>query len=443
MRELEIVVGIDEAETPELVRARAADALGRRAGDLGGALVVRRSLDARKGRAPVYRLRLRVFDVGEVGASATTHVEGPANPATGVRRGVVVVVGAGPAGSFAARTLVRAGVGRVLVCELGKPVQARRHDIAALVRRGVLAPDSNYCFGEGGAGTFSDGKLYTRSKDRERVAAVLAALVGYGADPEIEIDSRPHVGSNHLPKILLGLRADLEARGVEYRWQAPLVDLVVGDGGRVRAVRLGGAAPEELACDAVVLATGHSARPVYELLARLGVALAPKAFAVGARVEHPQPLIDELQYGRAWARHPRLPAAFYQLTTQAESRGVYSFCMCPGGWVVDSSTEPGMLAWTLCRELEQLTELALAARAGQPLVEHFSRLRIWQSRQQLIQQALTRLPVGKIQQLWQLMARLDDAQRRFDTEQAWLMLQTIALGFRDGAPLPLLEVEPC
>ena len=344
MRELEIVVGIDEAETPELVRARAADALGRRAGDLGGALVVRRSLDARKGRAPVYRLRLRVFDVGEVGASATTHVEGPANPATGVRRGVVVVVGAGPAGSFAARTLVRAGVGRVLVCELGKPVQARRHDIAALVRRGVLAPDSNYCFGEGGAGTFSDGKLYTRSKDRERVAAVLAALVGYGADPEIEIDSRPHVGSNHLPKILLGLRADLEARGVEYRWQAPLVDLVVGDGGRVRAVRLGGAAPEELACDAVVLATGHSARPVYELLARLGVALAPKAFAVGARVEHPQPLIDELQYGRTWARHPRLPAAFYQLTTQAESRGVYSFCMCPGGWVVDSSTEPGMLA---------------------------------------------------------------------------------------------------
>ena len=214
--------------------------------------------------------------------------------------------------------------------------------------RGALVEDSNYCFGEGGAGTFSDGKLYTRTKDRRAVAEVLRVLVVHGADGSILVESRPHIGSNRLPKILLALRAALEAQGVSYLWNDPVVDIIPSEmGGRVAAVRLRSGA--ELVADAVVLAVGHSARPVYELCARRGVALEAKAFAVGARIEHPQPLIDRAQYGRA-AGHAALPAAFYHVTAHVPAqvpaggdRGVFSFCMCPGGWVVASATETGGL----------------------------------------------------------------------------------------------------
>jgi hypothetical protein len=256
----------------------------------------------------------------------------------------VVVIGSGPCGTFAALRAAEAGA-RVTVVELGKAVQPRRHDLARLVRRGELDVDSNYCFGEGGAGTFSDGKLYTRVKDRAAVDEVLAILVEHGADAAIRVDSRPHVGSNKLPLILQALRARLEGLGVTYRWSDPLVDLVVKHGGRVAGVTL--RSGDVLDADAVVLAVGHSARAVYELLDARGVAMEPKSFAVGARVEHPQPLIDRIQYGPGHG-HPRLPAAFYHVTAQvmsgARERGVWSFCMCPGGWIVDSSTEPEKLA---------------------------------------------------------------------------------------------------
>ena len=255
----------------------------------------------------------------------------------------MLVVGTGPCGTFAAARLLAAGA-QVTLVDVGKPVQPRRHDLAALTQRGELNVDSNYCFGEGGAGTFSDGKLYTRAKDKEGVRSVLCALVEHGADPEILVESRPHIGSNRLPKILLAQRADLEARGARYVWSDAVVDLLVTDG-RVVGARC--ASGRELQADAVVLAVGHSARAIYQRLHTLGVALEAKPFAVGARVEHPQPLIDRLQYGRVW-EHPKLPAAFYHVTAtvptpQAGDRGVYSFCMCPGGWVVDSSTEDGAL----------------------------------------------------------------------------------------------------
>jgi uncharacterized FAD-dependent dehydrogenase len=225
--------------------------------------------------------------------------------------------------------------------ELGRAVQPRRHDLARLVRRGELDTSSNYCFGEGGAGTFSDGKLYTRTKDREAVAEVLELLVEHGADPSIRVDSRPHVGSNKLPIILVAMRSHLESLGVRYHWSDPLVDLVVDGANRVRAARLASGA--ELPCDRLILAVGHSARDLYAALIACGVACVPKPFAIGARVEHPQPLIDRIQYGGAHG-HPRLPAAFYHVTATVEERGVYSFCMCPGGWIVNSSTEPERLA---------------------------------------------------------------------------------------------------
>jgi uncharacterized FAD-dependent dehydrogenase len=249
-----------------------------------------------------------------------------------------VVVGSGPAGTFAAQRLVSSGA-RVTLVEMGKPVQPRRHDLAALTQRGALDAQSNYCFGEGGAGTFSDGKLYTRVKDRRRVRSVLRSLVAHGADPRILVESRPHIGSNRLPKILVALRNHLETSGVEYLWGERVSSLLV-DGTRARGVAC--ASGREIAADAVVLAVGHSARSLYEALHAQGVALVAKPFAVGARIEHPQSFVDRAQYGSSW-QHPKLPAAFYEVKAQAAERGVYSFCMCPGGWIVDSSTEEGRL----------------------------------------------------------------------------------------------------
>jgi uncharacterized FAD-dependent dehydrogenase len=333
---VEVFLPLDESE--EALGETAARAAGIPHHEVARVEVLRRSLDARKGHPLGWRYQVRLIRIGEVAGSAEPKGLPPAPRAS--RPLTVVIVGAGPAGTFAALRLAEAGIAATLV-ERGKPVQPRRHDLKSLVARGELDPDSNYCFGEGGAGTFSDGKLYTRTKDRRAVEEVLKVLVRHGADPEIEIDWRPHIGSNRLPKILLALRADLEARGVHYIWSDPLVDLLI-ERGRMRAVRL--RSGQELPADAVILAVGHSARPIYELCYRRDIPLRPKPFAVGARIEHPQPLIDRIQYGRA-AGHPRLPPAFYHVTASIRGpgsgpeRGVYSFCMCPGGWVVAASTE--------------------------------------------------------------------------------------------------------
>ena len=325
-----LFVPLDESEPDAIARA-----LRKLAVDLPSirVTVLRRSLDARKGHPIGFHVEVALVREDEI--VAEERLPPPRRASTGLK---VIVVGSGPAGTFAADRLSEAGA-RVVMVEQGKAVQPRRHDLAALTQRGELSTTSNYCFGEGGAGTFSDGKLYTRSKDRMGVRTVLQTLTLHGADPDILIDSRPHIGSNRLPKILATQRAVLEQRGVDYIWDDAVVDLMVKDGA-VTGVRT--QAGRELAGDAVVLAIGHSARRLYEKLHARGVALEPKAFAVGARIEHPQPLIDRIQYGAACA-HPRLPAAFYQLTATVEGgggkRGVYSFCMCPGGWVVNSATE--------------------------------------------------------------------------------------------------------
>ena len=338
LRTLEVFAPLDEPEGDAV--AHAARVAGYDPAAVR-AVVMRRSLDARKGHPIGYRLEISIWPAD----AQTAEEEGEAlPPPVRARAGShVIVVGTGPCGTYAALRLTDAGA-RVTLVDIGKPVQPRRHDLASLTQRGELDPASNYCFGEGGAGTFSDGKLYTRTKDRRAVRSVLRALVDHGADREILVDSRPHVGSNRLPKILVGQRADLEMRGATYVWSDAVVDLVITEG-RVVGVRT--AAGRELVGDAVVLAVGHSARAIYTMLHARGVALEAKPFAVGARVEHPQPLIDRIQYGRAFG-HPRLPAAFYHLTAtvptpDAGDRGVYSFCMCPGGWVVDSSTEEGAL----------------------------------------------------------------------------------------------------
>lgn len=328
---VDIFVPLDDEDAP--VGPAVERALGWAKGSAGAVTVLRRSLDARKGRPLGYRLKVRAARAGE---AAATEAPAPARrtwPA-GRAKPRVVVVGSGPAGTWAALRLAQGGV-PVTILEQGKPVQPRRHDLAQITR-GRLAPTSNYCFGEGGAGTYSDGKLYTRAKDREGVAEVIGDLVRFGAPDEIAVESRPHVGSNRLPKVLTALRDHLEGTGTTYRFETEVAGLRV-ERGAVRAVVLAGG--DEIPADVVVLAVGHSARALYGWAAGAGVALERKDVAIGVRLEHPQPLIDRIQYGHA-AGHPRLPPAFYELATEAEGRGVYSFCMCPGGWIVPAATEP-------------------------------------------------------------------------------------------------------
>jgi uncharacterized FAD-dependent dehydrogenase len=329
---VDIFVPLDDEDAP--LGPAVERALGWARGSAGEVTVLRRSLDARKGRPLGYRLRVRAARAGEQAADAEAPPAVRRSWPAGKPPPRAVVIGSGPAGTWAALRLAQGGVAATIL-EQGKPVQPRRHDLAQITR-GHLAPLSNYCFGEGGAGTYSDGKLYTRAKDREGVAEVIADLVRFGAPAEIAVESRPHVGSNRLPKVLTALRTHLEATGATYRFDAEVAGLRL-ERGAVRAVRLAGG--DEVPADVVVLAVGHSARAFYGWAAGAGLALERKDIAVGVRLEHPQPLIDRIQYGRA-AGHPRLPPAFYELTTEGEGRGVYSFCMCPGGWIVPAATEP-------------------------------------------------------------------------------------------------------
>jgi len=262
-----------------------------------------------------------------------------------------VVVGAGPAGLLAASTLAEAGWPPILL-ERGKAVDERARDVSRLYREGVLDTDSNVCFGEGGAGTFSDGKLYTRVGDA-RVRVVMEALVARGADPDILVDNRPHLGTDRLVELMRSFRAHLEGLGVTFRFGAALEDLEIRDGALAGLVLRGG---ERLEARQAVLATGHSAREVWHRLAARGLPLELRPFAVGFRVEHPQALINDIRYGRGAPAD--LPAADYRLTYNepaGDRRGVYSFCMCPGGVVVTTPTHDGELC---------INGMSHASRAG-------------------------------------------------------------------------------
>jgi uncharacterized protein len=331
--EIEVELGLDEPDDDASLRAKAAATLGISQADLPPLGLRKRSIDARRGRV-VFRLLLELApEPRDLGAPHPIDVD---------TLGRVIIVGEGPAGLFCAYELARRGIGCTIV-DRGKTVQPRRRDLRGLNQMGTVDPDSNYCFGEGGAGTYSDGKLYTRSHKRGDCRDVLEVLALHGAPDAILTDARPHIGSNRLPRVITGIRERLEARGVAFRFGARVVELLTREEGaarRVVGIRLQDG--EELGADVVVLATGHSARDVYGVVADASVALEAKPFALGVRIEHPQSFINQVQYGRH-AEHPKLPNAAYRLAHTESGRGVFTFCMCPGGFVVPASTSEGEL----------------------------------------------------------------------------------------------------
>lgn len=297
---------------------------------------LKRSVDAR-GRNVVVKVLVEVVPPEEAQPTITYQKNYPdvskADP--------VIIVGAGPAGLFAAIRLIELGI-KPIVFERGKDVQSRRRDIAAINKDHVVNPESNYCFGEGGAGTYSDGKLYTRSKKRGDIRRVLEIFVAHGAHEDILFDAHPHIGTNKLPKIVAALRESIRQAGGEIHFETKVIDFIIQDGEMKGVKTQDGTSWKAVS---VILATGHSARDIFQLLDQRKVKIEAKPFALGVRVEHAQQLIDQIQYHCPVDRGRYLPASSYSLVHQAkvqgQERGVFSFCMCPGGFIVPAATAPG------------------------------------------------------------------------------------------------------
>ncbi len=295
--------------------------------------LVRKSIDSRKGRV-LYVLRYEIVEKNHYKPPSDEIVYRPVHQDAPR----VLIIGAGPCGYYAALRCIELGL-RPIVIDRGKDVQARRRDLKSIQQFGIVNPDSNYCFGEGGAGTYSDGKLYTRSTKRGDIIKALKILVQHGAAEEILTDAHPHIGSNKLPKIVAGIRETIINAGGEVRFNSRVIDFII-ENNVFRGVVLEDGS--ELTAGASVLCTGHSARDIYELCHKYNISIAFKPFAMGVRIEHPQALIDEIQYHRE-QRGEHLPAASYGLACQVNEHGVFSFCMCPGGLIVPASTSPGEL----------------------------------------------------------------------------------------------------
>ena len=323
-----------EAVNELSVKQCIANSEGVNSADVSGYIILKRSIDARGKQAwitltiqafikePYQQRALLSFRFKEI-----SHAEKK-----------VIVVGAGPAGLFAALKLIESGI-KPIILERGKDVRARRRDLAALNKEGEINPESNYCFGEGGAGTYSDGKLYTRSSKRGDVSRILNLFVYFGAEEKILYEAHPHIGTNKLPQIITAMRKKIIDCGGEFVFEKKVVDLVI-DNDRITGVKTSDGSSFE--SDAVMLATGHSARDIFQLLHLKKIQIETKPIALGVRVEHPQALIDSSQY-HCGIRSEFLPPASYSLVQQVDGNGVFSFCMCPGGIIAPAATSPGEL----------------------------------------------------------------------------------------------------
>ena len=306
---------------------------GLRANDITAVRILKRSIDARQ-RTIFVNLTVRVY-VNEM-PEKLEYVPTIYNNVEG--RPQVVVVGAGPGGLFAALRLIELGL-RPVVIERGKDVRERKKDLARIGREQRVDSESNYSFGEGGAGAYSDGKLYTRSKKRGNTEKILNVFCQHGASTSILVDAHPHIGTDKLPRVIENMRGTILACGGEVHFQTRMDALIVA-GDKVMGIETN---TGETFMGPVILATGHSARDVYRQLATQGIEMEAKGIAVGVRLEHPSHLIDQIQYHRKEGRGLFLPAAEYSMVTQVDGRGVYSFCMCPGGFVVPAASGPEQL----------------------------------------------------------------------------------------------------
>ncbi len=330
-QQLQIVV------PPEIVDDKAAllkivmDKTGIDAGEIRHIEIMRSSVDARQRYIKV-NLQVNVFvneDFEDLPVSLPDYKDVS-------KARSIIIIGAGPAGLFAALHCLEKGI-KPIILERGKDVRERVADLKALNMEHIVNEDSNYCFGEGGAGTYSDGKLYTRSKKRGDVEEIIQLLVAFGADRKIRVEAHPHIGTNKLPDIIKNIRECIVEHGGEIRFNTRVVNILVKNN-RVAGVET--LAGERFETEKLLLATGHSARDIYELLYRINIEIELKAFAMGVRVEHPQSLIDAIQYHRD-DRGAYLPPAAYNIVRQVNGRGVYSFCMCPGGVIAPCATRPG------------------------------------------------------------------------------------------------------
>lgn len=370
LREVQIRITPEELAQEGAEKRAAAHALGVDSSRIFSMELLRRSIDARRKR-PAYLLRYAVS------LDEPPQDKAPFEPrfkeAGGGRP--VVIVGCGPAGLFAALKLLELGL-KPIVLERGKEVRSRRKDVAAISKGGEVNPDSNFCFGEGGAGTFSDGKLYTRSTKRGDVREVLELLVYHGADKDILVDAHPHIGTNKLPGVVAAITETIRRFGGEVLFGERVTELEISGGG-VRRVR--SASGLKLETSAVVLAAGHSARDIFSLLDRSGLALEAKPFALGVRVEHQQALIDEIQYGRS-LRHPLLPPASYSFRAQASGRGVFSFCMCPGGIICPAATAPGEIVvngWSPSKRNSRFANSGIVVEVSAEDLQQYDQDPVW------------------------------------------------------------------
>jgi len=332
VKEIEITVTPDKLYNDDYLKNQIYKALKLKRNKAFSYKIVRKSIDARKGR-PKFNLKIRVSNEGAVRTDAD---ELSITYQQGKKENKVLIIGAGPAGYFAALQCLEYGL-LPIVIERGKNVRDRRRDLRAIQQFSEVDPNSNYCFGEGGAGTYSDGKLYTRSKKRGKIIKVLKILVDHGANEDILVDAHPHIGSNKLPKIIANIQQTIIDNGGEVHFESKLTDFII-DNQELKGIVVNDS--KELFASNCILATGHSARDIFKLLESKKVALETKPFAIGVRIEHPQGLIDEIQYGQS-PREEELPAASYKLVSQIDKVGVFSFCMCPGGLIVPAATAPG------------------------------------------------------------------------------------------------------
>jgi len=331
IRSITLSLSPEDAAGEQLIKKNIALECGVAPARITGYHILKRSVDARSKQARIV-LQLEVFIDEQVIEEPIfdPQLRDVANAPH------VVIAGAGPAGLFAALRLISLGL-KPIILERGKDVRSRRRDLAAMNKEGIVNPESNYCFGEGGAGTYSDGKLYTRSTKRGNVLRILQLFVHFGAERDILYDAHPHIGTNKLPQIITAMREQIVACGGEVLFEKKLTDILL-DGDTISGVKT--ADGTMIKCSTIILATGHSARDIFTLLYEKQIAIECKPFALGVRIEHPQLLIDQSQY-HCSKRDPYLPPASYSLVVQENGRGVFSFCMCPGGIIAPAATAAG------------------------------------------------------------------------------------------------------